>query len=155
MARKQKSAAAAVAKEPVLGAPAAAAAPMSMVDELTEKLEAAKAGRESRRVASGSKPRPNVVYTLLKQPPRWHSTPQVAQLQQVLFDPAVMQKYGVDKKDPKTGKITRVAEIPEPDVFDLVAAGAARGAIRTRQSPVRLLQYYRSTLLNADCLRWA
>ena len=45
-------------------------------------------------------------------------------------------------------------KVSEPDLFAQVVAGHAAGILRTRQEPIRILQYYRSDLLNADCLRW-
>jgi hypothetical protein len=129
---------------------AAAVAPpvseaMRKIAELQAQIEALKAARASKRVASGSKARPNVVYTLLSKPPQWHSTPQVAQLQQILFDPDFIAKY----KQPD-GSV----QVTEPELFAQVAAGQAAGVLRTSQEPVRIFQYYRSQLLTANCLRW-
>ena len=120
--------------------------PTDLVSTLRAKIAALKAASAAKRVASGSKPRPNVVYTLLAKPPAWSSTPQVAQLQQILFDPAFLAKHrGAD------GSV----KLSEPELFAQVVAGHAAGVLRTRQEPIRILQYYRSDLLNANCLRWA
>jgi len=117
----------------------------SLIACLQAKIAALKESK-SKRVASGSKPRPNVTYTLLDKPLNWSSTPQVAQLQQILFDPAFMAKHR---------NAEGIVKITEPDVFAAITAGAAAGVLRTKQEPVRILQYYRSALLNANCLRWA
>lgn len=88
-----------------------------------------------RKVASGSKARPNVIYTLLSQPPQWSDTPQVAQIEKILF--------GQPKK-----------EMTEPEIFDLIKAGAESGILRTKQNPVRIFQYYRSDLIKGNVLRY-
>ncbi len=89
--------------------------------------------KKPRRVASGSKARPNVKYTLLSRPPKWSDTPQVAQLEEILF--------GQEKR-----------ELLEPELFDLIRAGAEAGVLRTRQNPVRIFQYYRSDLIKDNVL---
>lgn len=88
-----------------------------------------------KRVASGSKARPNVVYTLLSKPPKWSDTPQVAQIEQILF--------GQTK-----------TSMTEPEVFDLIKAGADAGILRTKQNPVRIFQYYRANLISENVLRY-
>ena len=122
---------------------------MLEIESLRAKIAELKAARATRRVASGSKPRPNVTYVLLAKPPQWHGTPQVAQLQQILFDPAFVAAHTVEVD----GK--PVVRVAEPDLFAQVVAGHAAGVLRTRQEPVRIFQYYRSDLLHADCLRWS
>jgi hypothetical protein len=118
-------------------------------DELNAKVEALQATlaslKGSRKVASGSRPRPNVKYTLLKKPASWAGTPQLAQLQQILFSPEVAQRF-----TQPDGKVV----LTEPEFFAVIEAGAKAGILRTTQSPVRVAQYYRVDLLNADCLRW-
>ncbi len=89
--------------------------------------------KKPRRVASGSKARPNVKYTLLKRPPKWSDTPQIAQLEEILF--------GQDKR-----------ELLEPELFDLIKKGAEAGVLRTKQNPVRIFQYYRSDLIKDNVL---
>ena len=116
-----------------------------LIANLQAKIAALKEDR-AKRVASGSKPRPNVTYTLLDKPLAWSSTPQVAQLQQILFD----EKFLADHRQ-SDGAV----KIAEPDLFAAISAGAAAGALRTKQEPIRIFQYYRSHLLNANCLRWA
>lgn len=86
-----------------------------------------------RKVASGSKARPNVVYTLLSKPPKWSDTPQVAQIEQILF--------GQSKK-----------KLTEPELFDLIRKGAEDGVLRTKQNPVRIFQYYRAGLISGNVL---
>lgn len=122
---------------------------MAAVNSLKEELEKIRARGTSKKPKSGSKARPNVTYKLLDWTPRWHSTPQVAQLQQILFTPEVLEKYAVPAND-KGVK----AEIAEPELFALIEAGKEKGTLRTKQDPVRILQYYRTELLNANCLRW-
>lgn len=109
-------------------------------------LKVARAAKSNKRVASGSKPRPNVKYTLLNRAPGWTQTPQVIQIQQILFDPAVQEKFKQED-----GSVV----IPEPELFALVEDGAKRGILRTRQNPVRILQYYRGELIGHDVLRMA
>lgn len=109
---------------------------MKRLADLQAQIDAFKANKgTAKRVASGSKARPNVIYTLLAKPPAWHKTPQVAQLQQLLF--------AQDKR-----------ELNEVEIFDLVKAGKEAGVLRTSQEAVRIFQYYRNDLLNANCLRW-
>ncbi len=86
-----------------------------------------------KKVASGSKARPNVVYTLLNKPPKWSDTPQVAQIEQILFS------------QPKK-------KMTEPEIFELIKAGAEAGVLRTRQNPVRIFQYYRANLISENVL---
>lgn len=128
------------------GIPADAA---QVIMNLRAEIAKLKTKSTSKRVKSGSKARPSVKYTLLNKPPSWHNTPQVASIEQILFDPAVEAKYGVEGKDGK-----RVVEIPEPEIFDLIRAGAASGKLRTKQDPVRIFQYYRNDLLLENALRW-
>lgn len=116
---------------------------------LIQRLRAAvaKSGSKSgRRVASGSKARPNVKYTILAKPPEWSNTPQIAQLQHIIFDPKVAEKFTVDLNGKK------VVQIPEPELFDLIRAGAEAGVLKTTQEPVRIFQYYRSDLVKAGAL---
>ena len=116
---------------------------MAKIAALQGKLAAKVA---TKKVASGSRARPNVKYTLLTNPPAWASTPQVAQLQQILFSPEVIAKF-----TQPDGKV----EMTEPEIFSVIEAGAAAGLLKTSQPPVRILQYYKSDLLNANCLRWS
>ena len=121
-------------------------AAMEIINNLEARIAAIQETKASRRsVASGSKPRPNVTYVLLKAPPKWHGTPQVAQLQQILFNPAFMEAH-----KQQDGSI----KVNEPELFAAVEAGKAAGILRTKQNPVRIFQYYKSHLLNADCIRW-
>lgn len=114
--------------------------------KLIEALQALlKTSKASRKVASGSKARPNVTYTLLAKPPAWHSTPQVAQLQQILFDESFLAAH---RGNDGTVKVS------EPELFAQVIAGKEAGVLRTHQEAVRIFQYYRSILLNSNCLRW-
>lgn len=119
----------------VVGSPTTADL-MREVANLRQLLIDAGAGKGKRRVASGSKARPNVKYTLLKRPPKWSATPQVAQLEQILFSQDKM-------------------ELTEPELFALVTEGKAAGKLKTNQDPVRIFQYYRGQLLQNDVLRWA
>ena len=132
-------------EEPVVAAKEIPAEALKLIEALQAQINLLKTTKASRKVASGSKARPNVTYTLLAKPPAWHSTPQVAQLQQILFDPAFLEAH-----KQADGSI----KVSEPDLFAQVVAGHAAGILRTRQEPIRILQYYRSDLLNADCLRW-
>ncbi len=116
-----------------------------IIDDLQSKIKAASERKGTKRVASGSKARPNVKYTLLSKPPSWHNTPQVAQLQQIIFDPTVIAKY----KQPDGSVV-----VAEPELFALIEQGAKSGVLRTKQPPVRIFQYYRNDLLIADSLRW-
>jgi hypothetical protein len=120
-------------------------AALELIEALQAQINLLKTSKASRKVASGSKARPNVTYTLLAKPPAWHSTPQVAQLQQILFNEAFLAAH---RSEDGTVKVS------EPELFAQVAAGHAAGILRTRQEPVRIFQYYRSDLLNANCLRW-
>ena len=45
-------------------------------------------------------------------------------------------------------------KVTEPELFAQVEAGKAAGVLLTKQPAVRILQYYRSVLLNSNCLRW-
>ena len=117
----------------------------SLIACLQAKIAALKESK-SKRVASGSKPRPNVTYTLLNKPPAWSSTPQVAQLQQILFAPAFLAQHA---------QADGSVKLSEPDLFAAIVAGAESGVLRTKQEPIRIFQYYRSNLLNANCLHWA
>lgn len=87
-----------------------------------------------KRVASGSKPRPNVTYKLLNQPPNWSRTPQISQIEKILFNQ--------DKR-----------EFTEPEIFDLIKKGFDEGTLRTKQNPVRIFQYYRAQLIKDNVLR--
>ena len=119
-------------------------AAMQLIDALREQIAALKGAKASKRVASGSKPRPNVTYVLLSKAPAWRSTPQIAQLQQILFDEAFLAAHrGEDG----------AVKVSEPELFAQVVAGHAAGILHTRQEPVRIFQYYRSDLIGADCLR--
>lgn len=120
--------------ESVDAALASGADPLEVIKNLQSQINKLSKGKP-RKVASGSKPRPNVIYTLLNKPPAWHATPQVAQLEQILFS------------QPKTS-------LTEPEVFELVRAGKEAGILRTKQDAVRIFQYYRSRLLDANVLRW-
>ena len=125
-----------------IGIPSADAS--GLIANLQAKIAALKESK-SKRVASGSKPRPNVTYTLLDKPLNWSSTPPVAQLQQLLFSPAFLAQHV---------QADGSVKLSEPDLFAAIVAGAASGALRTKQEPIRIFQYYRSNLLNANCLRW-
>jgi hypothetical protein len=116
------------------------------IQKLQGEIAALNAKSNTKRVASGSKARPNVVYTLLKKQPAWHNTPQVAQLEQIIFNPEV-DKLG--KRNDK-GQL----EITEPVLFELIKAGKEAGILRTRQDAVRIFQYYRSELLAHGVLLW-
>jgi hypothetical protein len=124
------------------------AAARAIIMNLQAEIEKLKARGSGKRVASGSKARPNVKYTLLSKPPAWHNTPQVAQLEQILFAPEVAAKFTTEVG----GK--PVVQLTEPDIFALIEAGQKSGILRTKQNPVRIFQYYRSELLNANVLRW-
>ena len=87
-------------------------------------------------------PRPSHCWS---RPPKWHGTPQVAQLQQALFDPSFVAKFTQPDGSVK---------VPEPELFAQIAAAAQAGVIRTKQNPVRIFQYYRTDLLQSNCLRW-
>jgi hypothetical protein len=119
-------------------------AAMQLIDALRGQIAALKGAKTSKRVASGSKPRPNVTYVLLSKAPAWRSTPQIAQLQQILFDEAFLAAHrGEDG----------AVKVSEPELFAQVVAGHAAGILRTKQEPIRIFQYYRSDLIGADCLR--
>lgn len=138
----------AVSEHPAIAADAAHAEPVmdeEKIEELKKSLspeqlavveelqgEIAKLSKP-KKVASGSKARPNVVYTLLNQPPQWSDTPQVAQIEKILF--------GQSKK-----------KLTEPEIFDLIKAGAEAGILRTKQNPVRIFQYYRASLISENVL---
>lgn len=134
----------------VVGEPAAPAITpealaLAEIERLNAKIATLTMGGARRRVASGSKARPNVTYTLLAKPPKWAGTPQVGQLLDVLFEDKFVEAH---KQDDGSIKVS------EPEVFAQIAKGASDGRLRTKQSPVRVLQYYRSRLLNMDALRW-
>jgi hypothetical protein len=117
---------------------------MQLIDALRGQIAVLKNAKTSKRVASGSKARPNVTYVLLSKAPAWRSTPQIAQLQQILFDEAFLTAH---RGEDGTVKVS------EPELFAQVVAGHAAGILRTKQEPVRIFQYYRSDLIGADCLR--
>jgi hypothetical protein len=120
-------------------------AALELIEALQAQINLLKTSKASRKVASGSKARPNVTYTLLAKPPAWHSTPQVAQLQQILFNEAFLAAHrGEDG----------TVNVSEPELFAQVIAGKEAGVLRTHQEAVRIFQYYRSILLNSNCLRW-
>jgi len=98
----------------------------------------------AKKSGPGSKPRPNVTYFLLKKPAAWASTPQRAQIEQILFSPEVQERF---KKD--DGQVT----LTEPEFFEVIEAGAAAGMLRTTQPAVRVAMYYYNDLLNAGCIR--
>ena len=119
-------------------------AAMQLIDALRGQIAVLKNAKTSKRVASGSKARPNVTYVLLSKAPAWRSTPQIAQLQQILFDEAFLAAHrGEDG----------AVKVSEPELFAQVVAGHAAGILHTKQEPVRIFQYYRSDLIGADCLR--
>ena len=118
---------------------------LKLIEALQAQINLLKTSKASRKVASGSKARPNVTYTLLAKPPAWHSTPQVAQLQQILFNEAFLAAH---RGEDGTVKVS------EPELFAQVIAGKEAGVLRTHQEAVRIFQYYRSILLNSNCLRW-
>ena len=117
---------------------------VKQIAALKAKIEELSAAR-SKRIASGSKPRPNMVYTLLSRPAKWTGAPQVGQLLDIIFDPEFVAIH----KD-QNGKV----EVAEPDLFAAIEAGAAAGKLRTKQPPVRIFQYYRSDLRKADAIAW-
>jgi hypothetical protein len=102
------------------------------------------AAAAAKKSGPGSKPRPNVTYFLLKKPAAWASTPQRAQIEQILFSPEVQERF---KKD--DGQVT----LTEPEFFEVIEAGAAAGLLRTTQPAVRVAMYYYNDLLNAGCIR--
>lgn len=112
--------------------------------ELEKLRNGASTSSTKRQVASGSKARPNVLYTLLSKPNSWHNTPQVAQLQGLLFDPEVAAKHTKDG----------AVQMTEPELFAILEEGKAAGKLRTKQPAVRIFQYYRNELLNSNTLRW-
>lgn len=121
---------------------------VSMLSNLRDQLESLKSNRtSSTRVASGSRPRANVKYLLLNKPPKWHKTPQVAQIEQILFSKEVADKFTsvVD------GKPT--VSISEPDLVEIIRKGAEDGTLRTQQEPFRIFQYYRKDLISASVIR--
>ena len=118
---------------------------LKLIEALQAQINLLKNSKASRKVASGSKARPNVTYTLLAKPPAWHSTPQVAQLQQILFDAKFLDAHRAEDGTVK---------VSEPELFAQVIAGKEAGVLRTHQEAVRIFQYYRSILLNSNCLRW-
>ena len=122
------------------------------VDPLVERLNALQSQVDTLkmkpakfRVATGSKPRPNVIYTLLERPPKFTGTPQVGQLINIIFDPAFVAAH-----KQADGSV----KVPEPELFEQIKAGHAAGVLRTRQEPVRIFAYYRANLLHADAIRW-
>jgi len=130
----------------------------AMIARLEAEIAKINAGRGS-KVKSGSAARPNVKYVLLVKPPKWHDTPQVAQLEQTFFADDVLAKYAPTDADAdlltKVGaKNGAAAVIPEPELFELVRAAHSGGVLRTKQDPVRIFQYYRSTLMGANVMRW-
>lgn len=120
---------------------------LETIAALEAQLDALRA-KKSGRIASGSKPRANVTYTLLKKPVALHKTPQVAQLQQIIFDPKLLQQFGV-APDAKEVKIS------EPALFAMIEAGAKSGMLKSSQPPIRVFQYYRSKMLHDGNLIWA
>lgn len=121
---------------------------LALVTSLREQIAQLRSGEATNKtkVQSGSKARANVKYVLLAKPPAWHKTPQVAQLQNILFSPAVLGRCKLNEKN--------LPEIAEPELFDAIKAGHAAGLLRTKQNPVRIFQYYRNDLLSADSIRW-
>lgn len=119
---------------------------IAMIERIQGELAKLRSGESSskRQIASGSKARPNVIYTLLSRPNSWHSTPQVAQIQGLLFDDDVIAKYTV-------GGVT---QLTEPQLFEIIEAGKVAGKLKTKQPAVRIFQYYRNELLNSNTLRW-
>ena len=117
------------------------------IEEMEKKIRTIVEGKsvKSKRVASGSRPRTNVKYVLLARPPKWDGAPQVDQLLNILFDKSVVEAH----KDPETGKI----ELTEPELFSLIEDGHKAGLLTTRQPPVRIFQYYRHDLIEANALR--
>ena len=96
---------------------------------------AAATSKPTKGLASGSKPRPNVKYTLMARAPGWTKTPQVEQLTNILF--------GQPKR-----------EMMEPELFQLLENGKKSGLLRTIQPAVRIFQYYRAEMVAANVLRY-
>jgi hypothetical protein len=96
---------------------------------------AAATSKPTKGLASGSKPRPNVKYTLMARAPGWTKTPQVEQLTNILF--------GQPKR-----------EMMEPELFQLLETGKKSGLLRTIQPAVRIFQYYRAEMVAANVLRY-
>lgn len=119
---------------------------MAKIADLQEQIKVLKAKRAKGKVQSGSKPRVNAKYTLLKRPPKWEGAPQVDQLLNILFDPTVIESAQKNAEGH--------AVLSEPELFQLVKDGAAAGILRTRQEPVRIFQYYRSDLRKVDAIAW-
>jgi len=140
--------AAPLAEVPVAEVPVAEVSPPEdlgkLIEELRASIEALKSQR-STRVASGSKPRPNVVYFLLKRPLKWAHRPQIAQLQQAIFDPEFVSRH--TRPD---GSV----QVPEPEMFAQILAAADSNLLRTTQPPIRIFQYYKNDLMLAGCLQW-
>jgi hypothetical protein len=134
-----------VVNQPQELVPADATDPLVRLEALQAEVDLLKAKPGKSRVATGSKPRPNVIYTLLERPPKFTGTPQVGQLINILFDPTFVAAH-----KQADGSV----KVPEPELFEQIKAGHAAGVLRTRQEPVRIFSYYRSNLLHADAIRW-
>jgi hypothetical protein len=109
------------------------------------ELKKAQAGGSGKRIKSGSKPRADYTYELLIRAPKSVKTPQVNQLQNILFEPEFVARHTNND-----GKIL----VSEPALFAQINDGAARGKLLTKQEPVRIFQYYRSAMVNAEILRY-
>lgn len=134
---------------PVVAAPPVPVTPemfaaLTMIEELRTRL-ASLTSSGKKRVASGSKPRPNVKYVLLAKAANWRGAPQVSQLLDILFEPSFVAAH-----KSADGKV----EIAEPELFEQIERGHAAGILRTSQPPIRIFQYYRNELRKADCLAW-
>lgn len=118
---------------------------IAQLNSLQAQVDTLKMKPAKSRIATGSKPRPNVIYTLLERPPKFTGTPQVGQLINILFDPTFVAAH-----KQADGSV----KVPEPELFEQIKAGHAAGVLRTRQEPVRIFSYYRSNLLHANAIRW-
>jgi hypothetical protein len=111
---------------------------MAKMLELQKQLESLRGGQKPRkqRVASGSKPRPNVNYVILNTGVQWSGTPQVGQLINILAT-------------------APAKELDETELVKLIQAGHDKGLLRTKQEPFRIFQYYRDTLKSAGVLLYS
>lgn len=115
---------------------------------LVESLKAQLAGISGRRGGNTKKKtvaNPSNFYVLRPEPVVFHKTPQVAALQKIITSPKFFKEY-VKAAD---GTVT----VSEASLFDAISKGAEAGILRTRQTPVRILKYYKSDLIAAGSLR--
>ena len=127
---------------PVVPEPAAPVSVETMMQLLVKQQETINAllatvqSAAAKTGGSGSKARPNAMYKLLKRPVAWAKTPQVAQLQQIIFD------------NPE-----KLTLIPEPKLFEMLEAAKLDGRLRTTQPAARIFQYYRAALVGGDYIQ--